>query len=112
MFTWVKKIMVDNPFSLWDSFRSQIPFLTIVDTPAVEEMLRSLIDTYSHLGWLPDCRMQLNKGYTQVSNFLVLGICAVSADSSKGGSNADNILADGYIKGLSAGIDVRPPDHT
>lgn len=53
--------------SLWDSFRSQIPFLTIIDPAAVEEMIRSLIDTYSHLGWLPDCRMQLNKGYTQAS---------------------------------------------
>lgn len=30
----------------------------------------------------------------------------VSANNSKGGSNADNILADGYIKGLSTGIDV------
>jgi hypothetical protein len=29
-------------------------------------MVRSLIDTYRHLGWLPDCRMSLNKGYTQV----------------------------------------------
>lgn len=31
----------------------------------------------------------------------------VSTNTSKGGSNADNILADGFIKGLSAGIDVR-----
>lgn len=77
--------------SLWDSFRSQIPFLTLIDPTAVEEMIRSLIDTYSHLGWLPDCRMSLNKGYTQ------------------GGSNADNILADGFIKGLSTGIDVSSP---
>lgn len=74
--------------SLWDSFRSQIPFLTIVDPTAVEDMIRSLIDTYAHLGWLPDCRMSLNKGYTQ------------------GGSNADVVLADGYLKGLSTGIDV------
>lgn len=53
--------------SLWDSFRSQIPFLTLIDPTSVEDMIRSLIDTYSHLGWLPDCRMQLNKGYTQAS---------------------------------------------
>lgn len=55
--------------SLWDSFRSQIPFLTIVDPAAVEEVIRSLIDTYAHLGWLPDCRMTLSKGYTQASIF-------------------------------------------
>lgn len=77
----------DSFYCLWDSFRSQIPFLTIVDPTAVEDMIRSLIDTYVHLGWLPDCRMSLNKGYTQ------------------GGSNADNILVDGYLKGLSTGID-------
>ena len=50
-------------------------------------MIRSLIDTYEHVGWLPDCRMSLCKGYTQ------------------GGSNADNVLADAFIKGLSDGID-------
>lgn len=43
-------------------------------------MIRSLIDTQVHLGWLPDCRMQLSKGYSQ------------------GGSNADVVLGDGYVK--------------
>ncbi|KAJ5527539.1 secreted glycosidase [Penicillium frequentans] len=73
--------------SLWDSFRSQIPFLTINDPSAVAQMVRSLIDTQRHLGWLPDCRMSLCKGYTQ------------------GGSNADNILVDAYVKGIDDGID-------
>jgi len=57
-------------FSIWDLFRSQLPFLTIIDPTAVTEMIRSLIDTYRHVGWLPDCRMSLNKGYTQVSQRL------------------------------------------
>jgi len=48
--------------SLWDSFRSQIPFLTIFDPSSVAQMIRSLIDTQRHLGWLPDCRMSLCKG--------------------------------------------------
>lgn len=52
--------------SIWDQFRSQLPLLTITDPTAVADMVRSLIDTYRHLGWLPDCRMSLNKGYTQV----------------------------------------------
>lgn len=72
----------DSFYCLWDLFRSQLPFLTIVDPAAVTEMVRSLVDTYRHLGWLPDCRMSLCKGYTQ------------------GGSNADNVLADAYVKGL------------
>lgn len=50
--------------SLWDSFRSQIPFLTIFDPSSVAQMIRSLIDTQRHLGWLPDCRMSLCKGKT------------------------------------------------
>ncbi|KAI1412043.1 glycoside hydrolase family 92 protein [Hypoxylon sp. FL1857] len=77
----------DSFYCLWDSFRSQIPFLTITDPDAVAEMIRSLIDTYRYEGWLPDCRMTFSKGYTQ------------------GGSNADVILADGFLKGIKAGID-------
>ena len=49
-------------------------------------MLQSLLDTYKHLGWLPDCRMSLCKGFTQ------------------GGSNADVVLTDAYLKNVS-GVD-------
>ncbi|KAK2027505.1 family 92 glycosyl hydrolase [Colletotrichum zoysiae] len=77
----------DSFYCLWDSFRSQIPFLIIIDPTSVAQMVRSLIDTYSHLGWLPDCRMSLCKGFTQ------------------GGSNADNVLADAYVKNITEGID-------
>ena len=77
----------DSFYCLWDSFRSQLPFLTILDPVSLTQMIRSLIDTYEHEGWLPDCRMSLCKGYTQ------------------GGSNADVVLTDGFIKGLKDGID-------
>ncbi|KAJ9368060.1 CAZyme family GH92 [Paecilomyces variotii] len=76
----------DSFYCLWDSFRSQIPFLILVDPHAVARMIRSLIDTQRHLGWLPDCRMSLCKGFTQ------------------GGSNADNVLGDAFVKGLTDGI--------
>lgn len=76
-----------NKTSIWDLFRSQLPFLTILDPEAVTEMVRALIDTYTHLGWLPDCRMSLCKGLTQ------------------GGSNADNVLADAFLKGITDGVD-------
>jgi len=72
----------DSFYCLWDSFRSQLPFLTILDPLALTQMVKSLISTYEHEGWLPDCRMTLCKGYTQ------------------GGSNADVVLTDAYIKGL------------
>jgi putative alpha-1,2-mannosidase len=64
-----------------------MPFLTLIDPETVTKIVRSLVDTQQHLGWLPDCRMSLCKGYTQ------------------GGSNADNVIADAYIKGLTSGID-------
>ena len=50
-------------------------------------MVRSLIDIYRHEGKLPDCRMSLCKGFTQ------------------GGSNADIVLADSYLKNISEGVD-------
>ena len=50
-------------------------------------MVRSLIDIYRHEGHLPDCRMSLCKGYTQ------------------GGSNADVVLSDSYLKGIRDNVD-------
>jgi predicted alpha-1,2-mannosidase len=76
----------DSFYCLWDAFRAQHPFLTIIDPKAQSKMVRSLLDTFKHEGWLPDCRMSLCKGWTQ------------------GGSNADIVLADAYVKNLT-GID-------
>ncbi|KAJ9200810.1 CAZyme family GH92 [Paecilomyces variotii] len=73
----------DSFYCIWDSFRAQHPLLTIIDPSAQSRMIRSLLDTYVHEGWLPDCRMSLCKGWTQ------------------GGSNADVLLADAYIKNLT-----------
>ncbi|KAL4923189.1 GH92 family glycosyl hydrolase [Aspergillus undulatus] len=76
----------DSFYCIWDSFRVQHPLLTIVDPETQSLMVRSLLDTYKHEGYLPDCRMSLCKGWTQ------------------GGSNADIVLADAYVKNLT-GID-------
>ena len=73
--------------STWDLFRSQLPFLTILDPSNLARMVRAYIDIYVHQGYLPDCRMSLCKGFTQ------------------GGSNADNVLVDAYVKNVTAGID-------
>lgn len=77
----------DSFYCIWDSFRSQHALITLMDPHAQALMVRSLIDIYRHEGWLPDCRMSLCKGFSQ------------------GGSNADNLLADSYVKGLRDGID-------
>ncbi|KAF4631465.1 hypothetical protein G7Y89_g6666 [Cudoniella acicularis] len=77
----------DSYYCIWDSYRSIHPFLTLVDPQSQTLMVRSLIDIYRHEGKLPDCRMSLCKGFTQ------------------GGSNADVVLADSYLKNITAGVD-------
>lgn len=50
-------------------------------------MVQALLDIYKHEGWLPDGHMTLSNGWTQ------------------GGSNADVVLVDAYVKNLSSIID-------
>lgn len=70
----------DSYYCIWDSFRSIHSLITIVDPESQIRMMRSLVEIWRHEGWLPDCRMSLCKGFTQ------------------GGSNADVILADLFMK--------------
>ncbi|OAL48694.1 hypothetical protein IQ07DRAFT_84231 [Pyrenochaeta sp. DS3sAY3a] len=76
----------DSFYCIWDMWRVQLPFLAIVDPRMLSQVIRSLLDTYKHRGWLPDCMMSTCKGWTQ------------------GGSDADNVLVDAYVKNLT-GID-------
>ncbi|KAH4115756.1 hypothetical protein HBI56_169420 [Parastagonospora nodorum] len=76
----------DSWYCIWDMWRVQLPFLTVLDPAVMSKMATSLLDTYKHRGWLPDCMMSTCKGWTQ------------------GGSNADNVLVDAYVKNLT-GID-------
>ena len=70
-----------------DSFRDVHPLWAITSPIAQAQVVRALIDIYRHTGWLPDCRMSLDKGFTQ------------------GGSNADTLLSDSFVKGIMTGID-------
>ncbi|KAE9372875.1 glycoside hydrolase family 92 protein [Stipitochalara longipes BDJ] len=76
----------DSFYCIWDGFRSTFPLLTILDPGSMARMVRSLIDVYRFEGYLPDCRMSLCKGFTQ------------------GGSNADVVLADAFLKGITEGV--------
>lgn len=79
----------DSYYCIWDSFRSIHSLITIVDPVSQIRMMQSLIDIYRHEGWLPDCRMSLCKGFTQ------------------GGSNADVVLTDTFLKlkSIAGGVD-------
>lgn len=46
----------DSFYCIWDMWRVQLPFLTILDPKMVSNMVRSLLDTYKHRGWLMDAR--------------------------------------------------------
>jgi predicted alpha-1,2-mannosidase len=77
----------DDIYTFWDLFRCATPLLHVLQPVAYEELLRSIIDVWRHEGWLPDARSSNFNGRTQ------------------GGSNADNILADGFVKGVRGQVD-------
>lgn len=58
----------------------------ILQPVAYEEFIRSLIDIWRHDGYLPDARSSFFNGATQ------------------GGSNADTVLADAYVKGVRGAV--------
>ncbi|MEG3085569.1 GH92 family glycosyl hydrolase [Sphingomonas sp. PB2P12] len=78
----------DDFYTIWDTFRTTGPLLTLIAPDRERDMIRSLIDIYRHTGWMPDGRSGESNGRTQ------------------GGSNANVLVADAYVKGLK-GIDYR-----
>lgn len=50
------------------------PLYSITQRETQAEVVRALIDIERHLGFLPDCRMSLDKGFTQGVGPLSLGV--------------------------------------
>lgn len=78
----------EDYYAIWDTFRTLHPLLTLIQPERQRDMVRSLVDTYTHTGWMPDARIAGANGMTQ------------------GGSNSDILIADAMVKGLE-GIDYR-----
>ncbi len=76
----------DDYYAIWDTYRSSSPLLTLISPDRQRDIIRSLVDIYRHTGYMPDARSGNDNGRTQ------------------GGSNANVVVADAYIKGLK-GID-------
>jgi predicted alpha-1,2-mannosidase len=76
----------DDYYAIWDIFRTSGPMLTLIAPERETSIVRALVDLYRHEGWLPDARSGNYNGRTQ------------------GGSNAEFMLTDAYVKGLP-GID-------
>jgi predicted alpha-1,2-mannosidase len=78
----------DDYYAIWDTFRTSSPLLTLISPDRQRGIIRSLIDIYRHTGYMPDARSGNDNGRTQ------------------GGSNANVVVADAYVKGLK-GIDYK-----
>ena len=72
----------EDYYCIWDTFRTLNPLLTLIEPERERAMVRSLLDTYAHTGWLPDARI------------------AGATGPSQGGSNADVVVADAIVKHL------------
>lgn len=77
----------DDFYALWDTFRCTVSLYHLIQPEAYESQIRSLIDVWRYEGYMPDTRSGNWNGLVQ------------------GGSNADNVLADAYVKGLRGAID-------
>lgn len=76
----------DDFFTLWDTYRTVMPLVTIIDPQRQADIVQGLINVYKYDGWMPDGRSGNANGTTQ------------------GSSNADIVIADAFVKGLQ-GID-------
>ncbi len=76
----------DDFYAIWDTYRTSLPLITLIDQKREVDIVRSLIDIYRHDGYMPDARSGNCNGRTQ------------------GGSNAEIVIADACAKGL-VGID-------
>ncbi len=76
----------DDFYAIWDTYRSSSPLITLIDPKRETDIVRSLINIYKRDGYMPDARSGNSNGRTQ------------------GGSNAEIVIADAFVKGLE-GID-------
>jgi len=75
----------DDFYTLWDIFRCLHSLYTLIVPDRQEGIVRSLIDIWRHERFMPDGRSHNHNGRVQ------------------GGSNADNVVADAYAKGMRGG---------
>ncbi|MGF7140210.1 GH92 family glycosyl hydrolase [Roseimarinus sediminis] len=78
----------DDFYAIWDTYRSSHPLLTLISPSRQTDIVNALLDIYRYDGYMPDARSGNYNGRTQ------------------GGSNADVLIADAFVKGLK-GIDYK-----
>ncbi|MCR5697335.1 MAG: GH92 family glycosyl hydrolase [Marinilabiliaceae bacterium] len=83
---WTDAPYYDDYYAIWDTYRTSSPLITLLDPQREAAIVNSLLNIYRREGYLPDARSGDSNGRTQ------------------GGSNADVVIADAYVKGIE-GID-------
>ncbi len=76
----------DDFYALWDTYRTSTPLMAILIPDRLTDIVNSLVNIGKRDGFMPDARSGNCNGRTQ------------------GGSNADIVIADAYVKGIG-GID-------
>ena len=76
----------DDFYTIWDTFRCLNSLYNLINSDLAVGLVTTLIDVYKNEGFMPDGRSSNYNGRVQ------------------GGSNADNVLADAYVKGIGSGV--------
>lgn len=76
----------DDFYCIWDTFRTSSPLITLIDPDREVEIINAMLNIYKRDGYLPEGRSGNENGRTQ------------------GGSNAETVIADAFVKNLK-GID-------
>ena len=83
---WRETPYYDDYYAIWDTYRSSLPLITLLDPKREADIVNSLLNIYKREGYMPDARSGDCNGRTQ------------------GGSNAEVVIADAFAKGVE-GID-------
>lgn len=78
----------DDFYAIWDTYRTSTPLITLLDPKREVSIVNSLLNIYKRDGYMPDARSGNSNGRTQ------------------GGSNAEIMIADAYVKRLGLNNDI------
>ena len=79
---WTDAPYYDDYYAIWDTYRTSTPLITLLDEQREVDIVNSLLNIYKREGYMCDARSGDCNGRTQ------------------GGSNADIVVADAFVKGV------------
>ena len=85
---WTATPYYDDFYAIWDTYRTTSPLITLISPEREADIVNAMLNIFRYDGYLPDARSGNCNGRTQ------------------GGSNAEVVIADAYVKGLP-GIDYK-----